>query len=97
MTFTKASCLEMCTGVRKEDWVLKKLFGSSIRMKVKSTLFDPAPEMASQYMPYRRSEVRNSLHRFKTKLETKHENTIGKVHIPVKITLLLMFQSYCND
>lgn len=59
-------------GVRREDWVLKKLSGSSIKTKGNSTLLDPAPEMASQYMPYRRLEVRNSLQRFKLKLHTKH-------------------------
>ena len=51
----------MWTGVREEDWVLTKLLGSSMSTKGKSALLAPVPEMASLYMPYRRSEVRNSL------------------------------------
>ena len=64
-------------GVREEDCVLVKLFGSSITTKGKSALLAPVPEMASLYMPKSRLEARNSLKRFKAKLKHEHEGEWG--------------------
>lgn len=59
----------MCRGERKVYWFCRKLLGSSIKAKRNSELLAPVPEMASQYMLWKKLDVRNSLQQFNTTLE----------------------------